>query len=287
MTDQKKYPKLNEPSIEVVEIGPSQAAEILEGNVSNRLPSSSHVKFLSSQMENGQWKFTGDPIRIGEDGRLLDGQHRLLAIIMSGTSQRFVLMSEFKNNVFHVLDTGKSRNAGDVLSIQGFKNANATAAIARQIINYKRNGKLYFASRSEKGQVGGNASSSLRISNGEILDFVNNNDISSHVDFAKIAYTHLRVMSPSEYGILHYILSNISQDYSERFFDKLIFGVNLDKDDVVLALRNKLIEGLSSGLKVPGRVRLGMVFRAWNHFRRGTTTSRFLIDINAEIPFPI
>lgn len=104
------------------------AADYLLNNIDNRKKTREHIRFLSEQMLNGQWKVTGDSIKIAKSGRILDGQHRLSAIIECGIPQEMLVIDGLDEDVFSVLDTGKNRSAADVLSIKGFKHYTHLAA---------------------------------------------------------------------------------------------------------------------------------------------------------------
>ena len=43
-------------------------------------------------MRNGLWELNGAAIVIDEFGNLIDGQHRLSAVVESGTTQQFVVV---------------------------------------------------------------------------------------------------------------------------------------------------------------------------------------------------
>lgn len=73
----------------LVTITPQVASEMICANEGNRKLKESTVKNYASQMARGSWKETGDVIRVSETGNLLDGQHRLHAIVRSGVSFRF------------------------------------------------------------------------------------------------------------------------------------------------------------------------------------------------------
>ena len=57
-----------------------------EFNNHNRPLSASVVKTLASTIENGEWKLTHQGIAIDKDINLIDGQHRLAAIVSSDTT---------------------------------------------------------------------------------------------------------------------------------------------------------------------------------------------------------
>ncbi len=106
-------------------VTPDIAREWLEKfNTNNRPLQPAHSTFLANQMRGGKWMETGDSIKFGENGQLIDGQHRLLAVVRSGISQSFVVAREVQNEAFQVVDSGKKRTSGDVLCISGLVEGN-------------------------------------------------------------------------------------------------------------------------------------------------------------------
>lgn len=66
-------------------ITPDIAKTMLGENVNNRRISHDNVNMFAREMRNGEWRFNGEAIKFSKDGRLLDGQHRLLAVIAALT----------------------------------------------------------------------------------------------------------------------------------------------------------------------------------------------------------
>lgn len=66
-------------------ITPRIAKTMLSHNTGNRPLRKAVVQRYATDMENGDWQDNGDPIRFDTNGRLIDGQHRLEAVILSDT----------------------------------------------------------------------------------------------------------------------------------------------------------------------------------------------------------
>ena len=103
-------------------ITPSKAKTYLEANTNNRNVKDRHVLKLSNEMKSGRWKQdTAETIKISKTGRILDGQHRLMAVIQSGVSIYFHVAKGLNEEVFDVIDTGSNRSAADVFKINHAK----------------------------------------------------------------------------------------------------------------------------------------------------------------------
>jgi hypothetical protein len=119
--------------IEIEEIGPKLAEKYLESNPLNRSVSTRVVNSYAADMKAGNWKLTGDPIRFDHNGNLLDGQHRLHAIIAADVPVQSVVIRNLDPADRAVVDSGRKRTGANVLEMAGIKGnsmvLSATAAI--------------------------------------------------------------------------------------------------------------------------------------------------------------
>lgn len=113
-------------------ITPALAAEWLQHNAGNRPVRRAHVSFLANEIVSGRWKDNGDTIKRGENGRLLDGQHRLMAVTQAKKPVQMWVVEDLANETFVTIDTNRyARSVGQVFALAGHKNANATASVVR------------------------------------------------------------------------------------------------------------------------------------------------------------
>ena len=77
------------------------------------------VRYLSRQMSSGRWLTTVQGISFDIDGVLMDGQHRLLAIIHSGCSLVVRIFLNEPKESMEVMDTGVPRNNADIITLTG------------------------------------------------------------------------------------------------------------------------------------------------------------------------
>jgi hypothetical protein len=125
-----------------VSVTPAMAAKWLERNTHNRTVSQYVVDAYATDMKNGHWMFSHQGIAFDEDGNMIDGQHRLWAIVESGKTVDMLvttgLSKESVNGVsittMDVVDRGKVRGIGAQLTLShGYKNGFLTAACAKVI----------------------------------------------------------------------------------------------------------------------------------------------------------
>lgn len=129
----------------IKEITPQWASQVLvTRNPNNRPLSQSFVDRLARDICVGAFAVTHQGIAFDENGDLLDGQHRLAAIVKANKSVKMVVstgipvkhrLNGVAVNTFELIDGGRKRGVGQMLQMAGFTNANRQAAIVRTIVN--------------------------------------------------------------------------------------------------------------------------------------------------------
>lgn len=112
-------------------VTPDMAAAFLADNAKfQRKVRWSVVKSLQEAMVRGEWKLTHQGIAFDINGKLIDGQHRLLAVQRSGVSVPMSVTTNVDTETFKVLDIGARRSTGDLLNI-GTREAGIVAFLGR------------------------------------------------------------------------------------------------------------------------------------------------------------
>lgn len=128
-------------------ITPERAHELLELNHNNRNLAQRFVDRYASDMAAGLWRDVGDPLRFSKD-RLLDGQHRLHAIIKSGVTLEMWVVNDLRDEDITVLDTGKVRVLSDTLRWSGAANPSKSSPVVRALCVLSRGFNLRDANKS-------------------------------------------------------------------------------------------------------------------------------------------
>jgi len=115
-------------------ITPEVAKALLGNNKNNRNITKGHLALLKSEILNGNWKYNGQPIIISNTGGLLDGQHRLTAVVETGVPIDTAVIRGVEEDAFVTMDTGKIRGGSDVLSIVGSRHGAHIASAIRKVI---------------------------------------------------------------------------------------------------------------------------------------------------------
>lgn len=131
--------KVSKSSLEITieTITPEKALEYLEkaatAGIRNRSVSDARVAMLADAIRKGEWKVTHQGLAFDQDGRLVDGQHRLWGCYEAKKPIQIVVTRGVASADMTLIDRGRSRSLGDVLTIDGEKKGAKKAAIARML----------------------------------------------------------------------------------------------------------------------------------------------------------
>lgn len=95
-------------------VTPEMAQQWLECNKINRPLRASWVSVLAGMINRGEWRTTHQGIALDGNGGLLDGQHRLSAVIAANQPVKMMVTTGLDASMFGVLDRGRARSLRDV-----------------------------------------------------------------------------------------------------------------------------------------------------------------------------
>lgn len=124
-----------------MEITPALATKWLENNFRNRPVKEDVVQAYARDMRAGVWVATHQGVAFSDADELIDGQHRLRAIVAAGVTVRmmvtFGLPAKIEGTTMTTMDCvdrGRTRSVADQLKIQhGMKDGSAIAAVSASI----------------------------------------------------------------------------------------------------------------------------------------------------------
>lgn len=259
--------------IGLVQVTPELAELWLERNLHNRKISPPSVNRYARNIENGQWPFTGDPIRFSDEGELLDGQHRLTAIHQTGRTLPLLVITGLHERTQAFMDGGRKRNAADTLAIKELPNYVAVSSLVRLALLWNPGG-VWESSRGT--QLYGRY---VQISTAEILDFAARHP-AVHAA-AQRGVTAARLVPGARASVIGaaYLRASLLDDVFDvaAWFDSLETGANLTLGDPILALRNGMMRTAREGFNNPQVQQLWKVIRAWNASRDDETLDRVIM----------
>ncbi len=102
-----------------LDVTPDMAAKWLEGNTHNRPLIQPHAERLARAMKAGHWQLTHQGIAFDTEGCLIDGQHRLWAIVESSVTVKMQVFFNVPAETRLTVDCGQKRSNRDILMIAG------------------------------------------------------------------------------------------------------------------------------------------------------------------------
>lgn len=100
---------------EVVLVTPKLAKEWLVKNDGNRNVVQSKVEKYAAMMAAGEWRPNNQGIGFGPNNKLLDGQHRLMAVVRANKSVRMLVVRGLDEQARWTVDAGCKRTIGHVI----------------------------------------------------------------------------------------------------------------------------------------------------------------------------
>ncbi len=257
-----------------VEVTPELARLWLEFNVNNRHVNPSRVAQIARDMSAGLWKQNGDSIRFDREGRLIDGQHRLLAVIESGKSLSTFVVRGLEPEAQTTIDTGQARSAGQQLHLLGFSNATKAASVVVTLW------RLIHA--PDKVWAVSNMPSKA-----EQIEFamMHRDAITRAVNYGSDAWRELRAKISAYGAAAAYIELNGRAEEFGDFHTTLLRGSNLAPGDPRLEYRSRLAKSKSIKSAWDTQAWAAMTVKAFNAYVTGKDikTLRFTRD---HLPMP-
>lgn len=241
-------------SAEIVTITPSVATAMIDADRpvhANRAKSKDAIVNYALAMERGEWRLNGEAIKIGANGRILDGQQRLDAVILSGATIISWVIRNVEDDVFDTLDQGKKRTGADVLSIKNIPNAKHVAAGCRAYMSIVK---------------GGLFGSAFNPTAKQIESVVEDTDV---VRWASVYASSkaLRFATSPLIAVLTIGANNHGDEVAQRFIDQLAEGSELPRRSPILALRDRLLDARANRLhRLTQQVAAALMIKSWNAY---------------------
>lgn len=272
---------MKEPVVTIERINAAVAISYLDRNEGNRPLNMNTVSLYTQRMERGEFVLSNDAITFDAEGRLLNGQHRLKAVVQSDTDQPFLVLRGVPADTFTVMDDGKKRTPGDVLAITGIRGAIHMASTVRTV--------LLLRARKRTHNCG---ALSYRYSNEQIrMECMR--DLKGYAaanDAGAACYRKLKIYSQSYYaGVMYYLSHDMGYSITEveGFFRRLC-GLTPTMNETVNRLRDVMINNMTTkGQTMTALKRDVFLIKTWNAYVEGRTVKqlKFIPEIDSDIWF--
>ena len=278
-------------SIHVEKITPTSSSNILarsDGEAfafgwHNRPLNEHWVNALALEMQRGQWKPNGKPIIISKEGIIGDGQHRINAVIKSGST---IYSHVYRNGNLEDFKTWgwvKPRTLADAFSSgdEWMENGAAKAGLVSTfiVLHDAQAGKprrQRMPSHTEGCEI-----------------WENNPDLLESFEFCRSAgvkkFCH-GLYKASKLYACHCMFSRVAgSDEADEFIHKLISGTGMTDRNPIYVLREKLfrLQRETSYIRVQANrgmakdiLEYNYLIYAWNKTRKGKTIDRISLGAN-------
>lgn len=214
-------------------ITPEQADSILKNqNSKNRNIRVRSVEKIAFDIISGNWRVTHQAIAFSSDGELLDGQHRLAAIVKAKKAVSLYVKYGLDKQCMDVIDSGNSRTASDTLRLRFDAKSSSTAAAAiKHYFIYHRYPKTVWSNLVKPSH---SEISEYYYENQEIVDRATEIALTVNRRFRRLGKTTVATIF-----LLVYESDGNLDDY-EKFAELLSKGTELSEGSPLAAYRNFL-----------------------------------------------
>ena len=252
------------------EITPDLASRLLEKNDCNRKLNRRVVRNYANDIQTGKWQVNGESIKIANDGTLLDGQHRLTAVVTTGIPIMSAIADNLDKEVFKSIDRGYKRSLGQVLGLTGVTCAAGKNTIICKYFKYKYHFQTGFSYKS------------VDTSTFDVIDFYDRNSLL--VDEANKVSERLYDKIGCPRGISGGIYLLLS-DYGDvsKFFEILEEPNNIPFTHPCITLRNTILKSRKPDFYVLS----SWFIQAWNLYCKGKEAKNLYYNQKRELQKPV
>lgn len=268
-------PMAPKPTVSHVSVDPAMAQRWLSNNKVNRSLRIAKVHQYANDMAAGRWSLSNDAICFAPDGTLLNGQHRLHAVISSGATIVMLVARNMPPQSMTTMDVGASRTAADALGFAGEINTHLLAAAAKLAIIYD-DGRIY---KDNKTQA---------VSHGEIQAFVDANPLIRHsVSVARSVRSKVDA-APSVLAVAHWAIARTAGTAAaDHYLHQLATRTGEPEGSAVLAVDSRLRQLRYKRATHAPRAYLGLLIKGWNHYARDKRVASLTISTVARVADPV
>lgn len=245
----------------------------------NRAIRPGQIHKFAQAMLAGEWELTNQGIGISVDDELIDGQHRLLALLLAAeTNPNIEIISNVTWNLSPssklAVDIGGVRRPGDFLAMKGIGNGNKVSA-ALKLLHCYDSVPYDYTTWSRYAVTPAHLMT--------LLDKYRNIE-----DAYFMGRGVMRITSPSSITAAMALVLRDRPDVVEhlpRFMDPLKTGANVGIGSPILALRNWCTNATMSKKNTNGVILLGLILRSLNHWIEDTRAKHLVF--RETDPFPV
>lgn len=257
---------------EIRAVNPDLAKLWLATSPINRQLKTLKIEAFSRDMLAGRWTLNGATLVLDEDGLLMDGHHRLQAVVRSGVPVSFLVVSGVSRQVMSTVDNGTARTSADVLKLKNAINCVGLAATLRLLNWYDTTDRTY--------------TTLLRVvSNAEMSELHARYDNAPSVVARVYHDTGLKAIRAINAGFCAPMCKAYAaaSETAEHFVSTIASGAGLELGDPRLTLRN-WFAARPTRRRTERHDIMGVTIKAWNAFLIGSPVKQLKITEGEAFP---
>ena len=269
---------------EVMTITPDIARQWLERNPINRKLSQAHVRRIAQAIQNREWAMNGEAIKFNCDGTLLDGQHRLLAVIECGIPVQSLVITGISSDAQGTMDLGRTRSLVDFLRMDGVTNAVVCASIVTMVNRVEATWRA-----QTEGRIGNTWDWSPVTVGSHRSRYHSEAERFTQASLHAMQLNGVLKFPRSSLGALAYFAEQLHPDEWSYFVESVKTGENLSHGDPALALRSASMRRSHDGKRSIDQLwAFGISTKAWNAFVTDARMvhPKFLMNGSRREPLP-
>lgn len=247
------------PMARIEIVGPAKAEEWLAANTHNRDLRPHRVMSFAGMIYRGEWQVTTDGIGFDTTGVLLNGQHRLTAIVVADLEVPIVVVRGLLPSAQAVTDQNLTRTLGDTLKLMEKKNYFVLAGALGWMYRLGycwETGNVHYSDPGKRPSIT------------QLLDI-----LEAHPGLEDMPKEVSRVrrtvkVRAASFMALWYNLRLIDREEADLFVDKLANGDRLLRTDPIHLLRVLLIrEAQQRSRSLADYREVALTIKGWNAWR--------------------
>jgi hypothetical protein len=275
-------------TFEVIQLTPEVAKELLD-----RLPerqraqSQRSIDRYASDLLEGEFPFTGDPIRVDVNGELIDGQHRCVAVMETGITVPALVIRGLPTERIRYFDGGRPRRFQDDLRIAGYANHANLATLTTRVWHWQHGNYGYMGIPYVRNAIYSNT----QPTRAQLWATLHNTDnLPSAVTNGNRIGARMPNAPVSVISFVWWLLGTNNLDAREKFFHELVDGsVDNGAAYPINVLRRQLTRRMGPTEAREGYVWIVYFIKAYNAWVEGRSISYLRMPVPVRwnsLPMP-
>lgn len=255
-------------------VTPEMAKIYLSRSKGNRPINNRVVQQYARAMKRGEWMLNGEAIIFDNNGNLVNGHHRLNAVIKADCSAWFQITEGVEPSAFATFDCGLRRTAAQCLSLAGVRNYSQVASAIRSFIVLCRNQKMVRPAAENTP------------TNSEVADCYHQFQDTWDRIGTFISNARMRGFLPMGWigGAYFYLLQQGRDEGDITYFFSQLCSLGTSENSTIEKLRTQLLRAKTQRRDLRADVKWALFVKTWNAFVEGRTISALKWQYGEETP---